>query len=194
MSIFNNISFINEGEQAEEYKARKQKEKEEAEKKERDRIEGRAGYHRGDTKIKHGKMVDVGEHLDKNNGIHRELNPSKHISTSRSGSRNDHITIKEPHDYKYWDKDHRDGDIGHHDSYELRRPSKEDIKRDESSRKVAKRQDYSQYNSREDKDLARQNIRDTVNRNMRRHPENWKGSKWIGQESGIFESVQFINE
>ena len=192
MSLFENISFINEGEQAEEYKARKQKEKEN-EKYDQYRIERRAGYHRDDTKVKHGKMIDVEEYLNKNNGIHKDLG-SKEISTSRSGSRNDHITIKEPHDYKYWDKDHRDGDIGHHDSYELRRPSKEDIKRDESSRKVAKRQDYSQYNSREDKDLARQNVRDTVNRNMRRHPENWKGSKWIGQESGIFESVQFINE
>lgn len=38
MSLFENISFINEGEQAEEYKARKAKEKEEARDKEDDRV------------------------------------------------------------------------------------------------------------------------------------------------------------
>ena len=43
MSIFKNIYFLNEGEQAEDYKARKQKEKEEAEKADKERFDRRYG-------------------------------------------------------------------------------------------------------------------------------------------------------
>ena len=40
------------------------------------------------------------------------------------------------------------------------------------------------------------NIRDAINRDMRRHPGKWKQDRYgkFHRESGIFESVSFINE
>lgn len=65
MSLFENISFINEGEQAEEYKARKAREKEEAENKAYDRMERRK-FHYGDKySLKGGNSDNIYEDINR---------------------------------------------------------------------------------------------------------------------------------
>ena len=193
MSIFNNISFLSEGEQADAYKARKAKEEEDKRKAEEERVDRRAGYITADAKIKGGKLVDVDPYRRKN-GIHKGYqygDYEKTINAERSGSTNTNVATHNNVENRYWTRDERDGRTEHINTLETRSPSKDDKTRDKYAQKVAKRTAKPGLFPDVDKQRETDVVRDSVNKHMRRHPDKWKKDKQV-HENSIFESVQFI--
>lgn len=100
------------------------------------------------------------------------------------GARNNDKDIR----VRRWSKDPEDG------SYVSHKPSVEDLERRDAARRVSARAngdpnwDKGWGYDREGQDV--------VNRHMRRHPDQWDGDKRIKtrSESGIFESVEFLND
>ena len=189
-----------EGEQAEEYKKRKS---EEAKKAEESIINNdrRAGYIQRTRDVKKGTLVDTdptrvknGIHNVYNRGEHDEI--SKEINTPRSGYTNSVVKQETDIDKHYWDDNHRDGAVHKYQSQTIYSPSKEDKARDKAAQKVAKRATkpglFPDIDKQRETDIAR----DAVNRHMRRHPDQWDGDKRIKtrSESGIFESIEFLND
>lgn len=188
MSLFENISFINEGEQADAYKARKQKEKEEKRKAERERFDRR-------YKVDGNRAEYTGSKL------HPDKKPN-------SDEEYDAMSTKDQDTYETDNKRHVD-------AKEFRKD--ESMRRDDNATRMTglishdvdraykhydplsrmmiahrKTVDYADRLEKRDKMGAT----DAINRDMRRHPDRWKRDSEgkPHRESGIFESVQFINE
>jgi len=144
--LFNYINFLNEGEQAEEYKKRKAEEAAKKEQEEKEREERRYG---GLEEDQHHRFVGNQRHTDKK-------------FSDMSDSEQDRYTDK----------------MG------------EDERRASAAAYVANK-NRNNPNSNFNRDF------DTINKDMRRHPDRWKkehDSDRIStkRESSIFESVKFI--
>ena len=178
-------NIILEGQQAEEYKARKAKEAEdEIKNRERDYRRSSTSFARqmGDTDTEHryglgksGNRYDSGKSTNfHNSGKSRETHSVRYDDEKRSyvHDGDDRVDIV--------DKDDVQVDA-----------SKDDIKRQKYATQAAKRAVkpglFPDNETKRQLDLAR----DAVNRNMRRHPEKWNKSH---HEQGIFESVEFLND
>ena len=196
MSLFENVYFLNEGEQAEEYKARKQKEKEEAEKKDKERFDHRynnttPGYRYTDQYYNSKKEEDK-----KRDTLHRLFDTSiRHVNSAK-----EHLNASDTH-MRLADMDDKNPELTRKRDHEaakkagvspavvdrLRKIDDWDYEETEDDEKFVK--DF--YNSEKGRNFVR--LRgtgqsyDALARHKRRHPDQYK-------ESGIFESVSFINE
>lgn len=192
MAIFDRLAFL-EGEQAEAYKARKAKEEEDREKYRNQSIDRRSGYIMVDRDVKKGKLVDVDPHKVKN-GIHGMLgrnNEEKEWNSKRSGSTNKNIRKIDKDTERFFDDEHRDGSTRTVTNKTVYNHSREDDHRDRLASKTAKKAVKPGLFPDEETKRQVELARDATNRNMRRHPKKWNGSK---HESTIFESVRFLNE
>ena len=174
-----------EGEQAEAYKAKKAKEAEEAKNAtERDFQRGSKVQYRDLGETDTERTYALGKSGNTYNGGKRtEIKVAGKETTSQKTKYNpntgDYDVVGEK-EYRTHDKDYVAVD-----------PSKEDERRQKYATRAAKRAVKPGFKP--DTETRRQVelARDAVNRNMRRHPEKWNKSH---HESGIFESVEFLND
>ena len=169
MSLFENISFINEGEQAEEYKERKAREEYEKKVRSDAHVSHREPTIYLDDKDKDKKidhMKQVSKFIDRDESRRvKELTDGLEVAAKRklsddektqvlnkaSNVRNAGYTTKDLEKWRIHSDDHRN---------------------------------------------YRSSAHDAIRRDMRRHPDRWKKDSEgnLHRESGIFEFVQFINE
>lgn len=191
MSLFENISFINEGEQADTYKIRKEAEKDKQEREDMQRYEHRystdVGSKQTDQKLQkdypdgkrslmnslkdeENSLKDLGRKIKAQNKVFKHLdddNPNIDARNRRI-AKNSGMSEKE---YDRYMKINNDPD---YDETEDDIKYSNDLENTDRFRRFAKNAGHAQ-------------AYDAVNRHMRRHPKQYK-------ESGIFESVSFINE
>ena len=183
-------NIILEGQQAEEYKKRKAEEEkatEDESKKNADRRAGKNGVYKHNIfkGTQNWHKYDDGS-IDVHSG-------------TRSGSKNnEHNTKSDIKDWKYgiYDQDGKIEEERVAPNLRFYNASKEDKDRDKAAQRVAKRATHPGVFPNEDKKRETDIARDAVNRHMRRHPDQWDGDKRIKtrSESGIFESVEFLND
>lgn len=172
MSLFENMSFLNEGEQVEKYKARKAEEKEEAEKKEKERDERRkywGGYKYGPDYRAANPDIDKHELQKRTEEDYKRDHATAELMTRYGDDRLLAKTGLSDKDIKKFNKI---------------------INSEESiPKKISKLDKFEKHHKNEldEYDHQRRYIYDGINRHIRRHPDQYK-------ESGIFESVQFIDE
>ena len=168
MSIFGNIAFVNEGEQADAYKARKAKEAEDKKKAEEERDKRRYGDPLNPPGDKYRNSEDGAK---KHEDLSREI---------RAGCIND----REERFRHYDDDRDRDAYFRAMDKargkYAASEQEKDAYEKAKAAYDVTSKNAYNYFKN---KDYAK----DATNRHIRRHPEQYK-------ECGIFESVQFLNE
>lgn len=175
-------NIILEGQQAEEYKKKKAEETE----KEDDDLHKRYNRHLS-TLDRTLKGYNANGHYwkkDDNNEKHYYPASIRDIGNKNNGTIDDgamkHYGPKNGGYYKH-------------------NPSKEDDRRDTHAAHVAQRYLPDNDCSYDEKLKSYEYLRDkdTINRHMRRHPDQWEGSKRIKTRSeacGIFGSVEFLNE
>lgn len=188
MSLFKNISFLNEGQQADDYKLRKEAEKDSQEREELQRFEKRYGGNVGDKYgyeyLKHkypsGKrslmdslddesksLKDMGRRIDARSKVyqHGENNPKSTEIREKKAMKNAGISDSEYRRLKKiddWDYEETDDDIKFTNN----------LANTTRGRKAIM-------------NLGGNQAEDAVNRHIRRHPKQY-------QESSLFESVEFI--
>ena len=178
MSIFKNVSFVNEGEQAEAYKARKEAERDKIENEDKERFERR--YGNSPT----GNKYRTDQYLDKHD---RRLSMSKSLGDlSRS-------TKAKSKMYDYEESDQFDqrqinaalkAGFSKSEIDTMKKMQNSDSDHaDEYFRNLQNTNKYKEFL----RHSGRGEMYDAANRHIRRHPDQYK-------ESTIFESVQFLND
>lgn len=169
---FYNILF--EGQQADKYLADKVRAEKAKEKEELERAERRYGH-----------TIDghpIGAKYDSQNNPNRSFTSKKQRQKDEDRSINSMLVFNRKIDQEYENEDYR---------------RMENI--DPVLRRKAENEDYTPTR----KEVIKQNHQagayddtDAINRHMRRHPDQWDGDKRIKirSESGIFESVEFLND